>query len=157
MSPNRVNPAILLARVKVHLENKAARDSLKGQNSLLESEVKRRTHEIIDTQHATILLLAAIVGTRDKETGNHIRRTQHYVRLLATRLRDHPAFAEYLTDEQIEILFESRASARHRQGRDSRSNPIEAGQVRSRRIRDHEDPTRRLATQRSKKPKPNSG
>jgi putative two-component system response regulator len=102
-----VNPAILLARVKVHLENKAARDSLKGQNSLLESEVKRRTHEIIDTQHATILLLAAIVGTRDKETGNHIRRTQHYVRLLATRLRDHPAFAEYLTDEQIEILFES--------------------------------------------------
>jgi hypothetical protein len=73
----------------------------------LESEVKRRTREIIDTQHATILVLAAIVGTRDKETGNHVRRTQHYVKLLATRLQNHPAFAEYLTDEQIEILFES--------------------------------------------------
>ena len=102
-----VNPAILLARVKVHLENKAARDFLRDQNALLESEVKRRTLEIVDAQQATILVLAAILGTRDRETGNHGRRTQHYVELLARRLQNHPEFAEYLTDAQIDILFKS--------------------------------------------------
>jgi len=102
-----VNPGILLARVKVHLENKAARDFLKDQNAFLDSEVKRRTSEAVDAQQATILVLAAILGSRDQETGNHVRRTQHYVRLLAVCLQTHPAFAEYLTDKQIDILFKS--------------------------------------------------
>jgi putative two-component system response regulator len=30
---------------------------------------------------------------RDPETGNHLRRTQGYVRTLAQRLREHPRFA----------------------------------------------------------------
>ena len=102
-----VHPGILLARVKVHLENKAARNFLKDQNAFLENQVARRTAEIVETQHATILVMAAIVGTRDKETGNHIRRTQQYVRLLARRLQDHPAFADYLTGERIDMLFKS--------------------------------------------------
>jgi len=102
-----VNPAIFLSRVKVHLENKAAKELLKNQNALLEREVKRRTRQIQDTQDATIIILASIVETRDNETGNHIRRTQHYVRELARQLRTHPRFADYLTDHQIDILFKS--------------------------------------------------
>jgi putative two-component system response regulator len=102
-----VSPAIFLARIKVHLENKSARDFLADRNALLEREVRNRTREILDIQDATIVLLASIVETRDNETGDHIRRTQHYVRALARRLQHHPEFAEYLTDHQIDILFKS--------------------------------------------------
>jgi putative two-component system response regulator len=84
---------------------KAARDSLKNQNEQLEREVEKRTRKIQDTQDVTIEILASLAETRDNETGNHIRRTQHFVRALALRLQSHPAFAFYLTDQQIDVLF----------------------------------------------------
>lgn len=39
--------------------------------------------------------------------GNHLRRTQHYVRTLAEQLRDHPRFTEVLTPDAIRLLFKS--------------------------------------------------
>jgi len=86
---------------------KATQDSLKHQNEILESEIEKRTRKIKETQDATIVVLASLVETRDNETGNHIRRTQHYVRTLARRLQSHPAFAHYLVEHQIDILFKS--------------------------------------------------
>jgi len=86
---------------------KAAKDFLKDQNDLLEGEVRKRTRKIQETQDATIVVLASLVETRDNETGNHVRRTQQYVRSLAIQLRTHPRFADYLTDHQIDILFKS--------------------------------------------------
>jgi HD-GYP domain-containing protein (c-di-GMP phosphodiesterase class II) len=86
---------------------KAAKDFLGRQNTVLESEVRRRTHELLANQDAAILTLAALVETRDNETGNHVRRTQHFVRALAQRLQTHPRFADYLSDDQIDMLFKS--------------------------------------------------
>jgi len=54
-----------------------------------------------------VLALASLAETRDNETGNHIRRTQHYVRALAEQLRDHPRFQDQLDDEVIRTLFKS--------------------------------------------------
>lgn len=101
------NPAIFLSRIKTHIENNAAREFLKNQNAFLEREVTRRTREILAAQDATIVILASIVETRGNETGNHIRRTQHYIRILARQLQSHPRFADYLADGQIDILFKS--------------------------------------------------
>jgi HD-GYP domain-containing protein (c-di-GMP phosphodiesterase class II) len=86
---------------------KEARNFLKCQNDLLESEVEKRTCKIQDTQDAAIILLASLVETRDNETGNHVRRTQHYLRALAKQLQSHPGFAGYLTEYQTGILFKS--------------------------------------------------
>jgi hypothetical protein len=86
---------------------KAAKDFLSNQNELLEIEVEKRTRKLQDTQDATIVILASLVETRDNETGNHIRRTQYYVRALARQLQYHPAFADYLVEHQIDILFKS--------------------------------------------------
>jgi response regulator RpfG family c-di-GMP phosphodiesterase len=82
----------------------SAKDILKNQNKLLEIEVEKRTRSIQNTQDVTIEMLASLAETRD-ETGNHIRRTQHYVRALARRLQSHPAFAHYLTESRIDLLF----------------------------------------------------
>jgi response regulator RpfG family c-di-GMP phosphodiesterase len=65
----------------------------------------QRTEEIVAIKDTTILALTSLAGTRDNETGNHIRRTQHYVRALAIQLRDHPRFSKYMTVENIEMLY----------------------------------------------------
>jgi response regulator RpfG family c-di-GMP phosphodiesterase len=84
---------------------RAAKDFLKYQNEILETEVEKRTRRIQDTQDVTIEILASLAETRDNETGNHVRRTQHYLRALARRLQYHPTFSAYLDDSQIDTLF----------------------------------------------------
>ncbi|CAM3842760.1 two-component system response regulator [Roseateles saccharophilus] len=102
-----ISPPIALARIRNHLALKTASDRLRHQNARLEAEVARRTHQIQQTQDATITALASLAEARDDETGNHIQRTQHYVKLLAQALRAHPRFADFLTGEVPDLLFKS--------------------------------------------------
>lgn len=102
-----ISPPIVLARVQTHLNLKAAADFLKDKNAFLEQEVAKRTQEVMAIQDVTILAMASLAETRDNETGNHIRRTQYYVKTLAEYLRDHPRFRDYLSDQQIQTLFKS--------------------------------------------------
>ncbi|SKA09192.1 Response regulator c-di-GMP phosphodiesterase, RpfG family, contains REC and HD-GYP domains [Trichlorobacter thiogenes] len=99
------NPAITLERIKNQLALKRAADFLRDKNQYLEQEVNRRTHEVRAIQEVTILALASLAETRDSATGNHLRRTQQYVRLLARQLAEHPCFAADLTDQKIDLLF----------------------------------------------------
>jgi response regulator RpfG family c-di-GMP phosphodiesterase len=102
-----ISPPIVLARVRTHLALKAAADFLRDKNAYLAAEVARRTKQISVVQDVTIMAMASLAETRDNETGNHIRRTQHYVRLLALELRKQPKFAAVLDDATIELLFKS--------------------------------------------------
>ncbi len=102
-----VNPPIVLARVATHLQVKAAADFLRDKNEYLDAEVQRRGRELAAIQDVTILAMASLAETRDNDTGNHIRRTQHYLRLLANRLRSHPRFARVLDERTIDMLFKS--------------------------------------------------
>jgi len=102
-----ISQPILLARIRNHLALKAASDFLKDKNSYLEQEVARRTREVRAVQDATIMALATLAETRDQETGNHIRRTQNYVRALAKKLQPRPRFVGELDDETIELLYKS--------------------------------------------------
>lgn len=102
-----ISPPIALARVKANLLLKASSDFLKDKNVFLEQEVARRTAEVRDIQDVTILTMASLAETRDNETGNHIIRTQHYVKLLAQKLRKHPRFSHYLDDAMVDLLFKS--------------------------------------------------
>jgi putative two-component system response regulator len=69
--------------------------------------VARRTQDILLVQDITIDALAELAETRDPETGNHIRRTREYVRILAMRLQGNPRYAEFLTLTTIELLAKS--------------------------------------------------
>ena len=101
------NPPVLLARVRTHLALKAHTDFLRDKSSFLEAEVDKRTREIQAIQDVTIHTLASLAETRDSETGNHIRRTQFYVKALARRLCENPGLAAILTPRYIEMLFKS--------------------------------------------------
>ena len=102
-------PSIVLARVRNQLLVRRARHWLQNQNLALEAEVARRLHENELIQAVSIRVLAHLAETRDNETGNHIQRTQGYVRVLATHLSSHPRFAPTLTRKYIEALAHSAA------------------------------------------------
>jgi putative two-component system response regulator len=102
-----ISPPILLARVRAHLENKLARDWIEDRNRVLEEMVAERTRELAATQDATILSMATLAETRDKETGNHIRRTQRYVGALADQLRTVPRYREEIDPHSVDLLFKS--------------------------------------------------
>ncbi|MFO1422764.1 MAG: two-component system response regulator [Candidatus Competibacteraceae bacterium] len=102
-----IKPALVLARVKIHLDLKAARDWLQDRNAVLEAEVMRRLKENLLIQEVSIRALAHLAEIRDPETGNHLRRTQSYVQVLALHLRTHPRFAAFLTAQNIQALVKS--------------------------------------------------
>jgi putative two-component system response regulator len=102
-----ISPPVVRARVRTHLQLKASADFLKNQNQFLEQEVMRRTHEVRAIQDVAVLAVASLAETRDNETGNHIRRTQFYVRTLAAHLQNHPRFKSELDDGAIDLLFKS--------------------------------------------------
>jgi adenylate cyclase len=68
-------------------------------------EVRDRTRKLALTQDAVIQSLAALADTRHRETGGHIQRTRHYMRVLALRLQDHPRFRHYLDDAAVDLLY----------------------------------------------------
>ena len=102
-----VSPPIVLSRIKTQLALKAAGDFLRDKNAYLEAEIQRRTEEILVVQDVAIMAMASLVETRDNETGNHIRRTQHYVRALAEELLASGKFAGELTADSLSVLFKS--------------------------------------------------
>ena len=102
-----ISPPVVLARVNTHLKLKASADFLRSKSDYLEQEVAKRTREVMAIQDVTILAMASLAETRDNETGNHIRRTQHYVKALAESLKSHPRFASQLDDDTIALLFKS--------------------------------------------------
>jgi len=69
--------------------------------------VAKRTREIMAIQDVTILAMASLAETRDSDTGNHIRRTQFYVKALAEELRKNPKYTVQLSDHVIAMLFKS--------------------------------------------------
>ncbi|MBF0471333.1 MAG: HD domain-containing protein [Gammaproteobacteria bacterium] len=75
-------------------------------NRMIET-LNSRTAELQRTQDVTILTLATLAETRDPETGEHILRTQRYVKALAEQLRQRPEYRSQLDDATIDLLYKS--------------------------------------------------
>lgn len=91
------NPALIKARVRNHLE-------LKGYRDRLEELVKEKTNELEITRDAMVESMGLLAENRHLETGQHIKRTMKYVRLLADKLKDVPNFKDLLSTEVIEQI-----------------------------------------------------
>jgi putative two-component system response regulator len=102
-----LRPRIVRARVHTQLALKRASDLLRDRNAFLEAEVERRLGENQLIQDVSIHALARLAEIRDNETGNHLRRTQGYVRVLGRRLQDQSRFAPILSDREVDLLAKS--------------------------------------------------
>ncbi len=94
-----ISPPILLARVQHQTAIKFYNQDLRLRNRSLADEVALRISQINRMQEATIMVITSIAEFRDEETGNHIRRTQEYVRLIVDKMRYDPEYAASLGDE----------------------------------------------------------
>jgi putative two-component system response regulator len=102
-----ISPPIVLARIKTQLQVKNWQDFLLDQNAWLKAEVERRLSDVSRLQESSVMVMVSLAEFRDECTGNHIRRTQEYVRVLAERMARLPKYAEYLTGQSIELIAKS--------------------------------------------------
>lgn len=101
------SPSIVKARIRAQLRLKSVRDFLKDKSAYLEMQVERRTREIAMIQDVTMIAMGSLAETRDNETGNHIRRTQNYIKILAEKLAELPQYAAQLPMDVIMSLYKS--------------------------------------------------
>jgi putative two-component system response regulator len=100
-----IRPGILLSRVRAHLSQANAARAMRVNNECLDFEVRKRAKQLTAMQDVTILAMASLSETRDTDTGNHLRRTQNYVRLLAQHMQSKPGYCDYLNDEVVSVLY----------------------------------------------------
>ena len=103
---------LIMHSLRQRFVNQSLARQLEQLNNGLESKVRerteqlqRKTEEVSQIRDVTIIAMATLAETRDKETGNHLKRTQTYIRALAMKLRSHPRFSAYLSDDCIESLY----------------------------------------------------
>jgi putative two-component system response regulator len=102
-----ISPPIVRARVRTHLQVKAWQDSLRERNAGLEQALAERLLEVNRLRDATLFVMVSFAEFRDEDTGNHVRRTQEYVRVLAEHLSQRPEHAALREGQTIDHLAKS--------------------------------------------------
>jgi putative two-component system response regulator len=106
-----INPAIVLARVRLHLELKRARDALAHQNVHLEAQVAARTADLKNALHAaetahaelkktyfsTLVSMNRFMNLRGDTLGDHSRRVADLARQVAQHMG--------LTPDEVQNVF----------------------------------------------------
>ena len=92
-----INSRLLKRRVATHL-------SLVKRHLALEQLVRERTRELQQTKDALVFSMGAMAEMRDRETGNHLVRTEHYVRILAEALAETRKYRDLLNEATIDII-----------------------------------------------------
>ena len=86
--------AVMVRSLKMHVE-KEIRDT------------EERRKEFASLRDSFILTLASLVEERDASTGQHIRKTSAYVKIIVYKLREREDFKEALTDEFVDNIIRS--------------------------------------------------
>src|SRR5574343_1618099 len=97
-------PSVVLARVRTHLQIRSWQVFLEDKSAWLQVEVERRVNEVLRLQEASVRVMVSLAEFRDECTGNHIRRTQDYVRLLAEYLSQQERDRAVLTPTNIDHI-----------------------------------------------------
>lgn len=65
------------------------------------SDIREKSRQIEKMQGGLLMVLADIIESRDKCTGDHIRKTAEYTRIILERLKEKGEFPDKITDEYI--------------------------------------------------------
>ena len=102
-----VTPPIVLARIRTHLQIKQWRDFMEDQSAWLQQEVARQVDQVLQLQAASIHVMVSLAEFRDEETGNHIRRTQEYVRRLGAWLLRRGVYSKELSSTAVDQIAQA--------------------------------------------------
>ncbi|MBO4904717.1 MAG: HD domain-containing protein, partial [Lachnospiraceae bacterium] len=70
-------------------------------------DVEEKGEEIAHMQNGLIYVLADMVESRDKNTGDHVRKTAAYVRLILQKMKEKGVHEDMLTDEYVNDVSNS--------------------------------------------------
>jgi putative two-component system response regulator len=87
------SPPVLIRRIETHIET----DRL----------IKESQRAVRNIHNATISVIADMVENRDKVTGGHIERTQHYMKILVNELVRAGIYADEISAWDINLLLSS--------------------------------------------------
>ena len=71
------------------------------------ADIQKKTETIEQMQYGLIMVLADLVESRDKNTGQHVKKTAEYTKIIMDELRREGKFKEQLTDDFIETVYHS--------------------------------------------------
>ncbi len=108
-----INPEILVNTVKKGMEHGHLRRFQRDYPVFLKHEVDIRTEELRKSnetikkiQGASVFALARLVESRDGETGFHLKRLQHYCRVLCDQLSARDRYKKSMNGQFIEDLVQ---------------------------------------------------
>ncbi len=87
-----------------HIANSAA---VAMTNLQLMADLEAAREEAVKAREAIVMVMGGLAETRDNETGNHIYRTQAYVRLLANAAFERGIYADELSGDVIDLIFKT--------------------------------------------------
>ena len=73
----------------------------------MQGELESRLREVDRLRDATFYVMISFAEFRDEDTGNHVKRTQEYVRTLATWLTQQPGATLTWTEDEIDQVARS--------------------------------------------------
>ena len=71
------------------------------------AESKRKSHMIAEMQKGLIVVLADLVESRDKCTGDHVRKTAAYVEIIVNEMKKRGFYADQMTPEFMQNVIDS--------------------------------------------------
>lgn len=101
----------LASQMEVEFKEKAFSQAVATESK----KTEKANEKVVEFENQLLSSLNALSMARDNETGNHIIRTQHYVKLLAQRLRAEGHYIDRLSEVSIHTLF--RAAPLHDLGK----------------------------------------
>lgn len=71
------------------------------------ANTQRQSEQITKMQNGLILVLADLVESRDKCTGDHVRKTAAYTKIIMDEMRKEGLYADQMTDEFMQDVYNS--------------------------------------------------
>jgi putative two-component system response regulator len=98
---------LLLKRIEIHLLVESQKKMLLNFNNNLQLMVDEKTRTVVELKNGFLRTMAELVECRDGTTGEHIGRTEAYMRILIETLQKHDLYKDEISDWDIELILQS--------------------------------------------------
>jgi len=98
---------LLLKRIEIHLLVESQKKMLLNFKNNLQLLVDEKTRSVVDLKNAFLRTLAELVEYRDGNTGEHIGRTESYMKILIDSLQEHKPYQEEISSWDKELVLQS--------------------------------------------------
>ena len=78
-----------------------------GDNLEFISDIQKKNAQITKMQDGLIMVLADMVESRDKNTGDHVRKTAAYTRIIMDEMKKEGVYVDQLTDRFVADVYHS--------------------------------------------------